>query len=157
MKTKQDSPGVIIPPPVFYIVIFILALLIQKILPVDRSLFHYTITKGIGILFLALSLYFILTALEKFFKSNNTVILVKPANSLQTDGIYGITRNPMYCGMAFLYLGLTCWIGNWWNLILFPILLSGNQFYVIRSEEKYLVRAFGDEYLAYKKKVRRWL
>jgi protein-S-isoprenylcysteine O-methyltransferase Ste14 len=31
------------------------------------------------------------------------------------------------------------------------------QAYIIKSEEKYLERAFGDKFIEYKKRVRRWL
>ena len=89
--------------------------------------------------------------------TKNTVILIKPASSLQITGIYGITRNPMYIGLAIVYLGITCFIGNWWNLILFPLLLIFVQEYIIKREEKYLEAEFGQEYEEYKNKVRRWL
>jgi protein-S-isoprenylcysteine O-methyltransferase Ste14 len=63
----------------------------------------------------------------------------------------------MYVALAIIYLGLTCLIGNWWNIIFFPLLFLVIQEYVIKSEEKYLERAFGNEYLNYKRRVRRWL
>jgi len=157
MENNTDSPGVYIPPPLFYILIFLAAVFMQKGVPIDNSLFHVLITKLAGILFILGSLFFIITAFSKFFKSKNTVILIKPASSLQTDGIYHISRNPMYVGMGFIYIGLTCLLGNWWNMILFPILLIIIQEYVIKSEENYLGRAFGEKYQEYKKNVRRWL
>jgi protein-S-isoprenylcysteine O-methyltransferase Ste14 len=63
----------------------------------------------------------------------------------------------MYVALAFVYLGISCLIGNWWNIIFFPFILLIFQEYVIKREEKYLERAFGKEYLDYKDKVRRWL
>lgn len=63
----------------------------------------------------------------------------------------------MYVGMTMIYLGLTCLIGNWWNVILSPVLLIIVQEYVIKREEKYLVQRFGQQYLDYKLNVRRWL
>jgi protein-S-isoprenylcysteine O-methyltransferase Ste14 len=59
--------------------------------------------------------------------------------------------------LAIVYLAFTCFIGNWWNIILFPVLLLIIQEYIINREEKYLHRRFGQEYLDYKTKVRRWL
>jgi len=96
-------------------------------------------------------------SLRQFFLTKNTLILIKPASSLQITGIYGITRNPMYVGLAILYLGITCLIGNWWNVILFPLLFIIVQEYIIKREEKYLELEFGKEYNDYKKTVRRWL
>lgn len=157
MKTKQDSPGVYIPPPLFYVLIFIASVFIQKKFYINDSLFHLNLTKGIGFIFLVIAFYFLVTSLTNFLKSKNTLVLIKPASSLQTKGVYGVSRNPMYVGLAFIYLGITCFIGNWWNIILFPLLLFIIEAYIIKSEEKYLVRAFGDEYIAYKKRVRKWL
>jgi protein-S-isoprenylcysteine O-methyltransferase Ste14 len=157
MKMKQDSPGVYIPPPLIYVLIFIAAIFIQKGVYIDDSLFRLKLTRGIGILFLIAAFFFLATSLAKFFKTRNTVILIKPASSLQTSGVYAISRNPMYVGLLFVYLGITCFIGNWWNIILLPLLIFIMQAYVIKSEEKYLERAFGDKFTEYKKRVRRWL
>ena len=157
MKTKQDSPGVYIPPPLIYALTFIAAIFIQKSVYIDDALFRLRLTRGIGILFLIAAFFFLASSLAKFFKTRNTVILIKPASSLQTDGVYAISRNPMYVGLLFIYLGITCFIGNWWNIILIPLLTFIMQAYVIKSEEKYLERAFGNEFIEYKKRVRRWL
>ena len=42
-------------------------------------------------------------------------------------------------------------IGNWWNMILLPVILLVIQGYIIKREENYLKRAFGEKYLDYKK------
>jgi len=129
----------------------------QKIIPITDILFHRTVIKIIGAIFIIAALYFSVRSLRQFFLTKNTLILIKPASSLQITGIYGITRNPMYVGLAILYLGITCLIGNWWNVILFPLLFIIVQEYIIKREEKYLELEFGKEYNEYKKTVRRWL
>jgi protein-S-isoprenylcysteine O-methyltransferase Ste14 len=154
---KSKGPGVYIPPPLFYVIIFIAAVLIQKQIPVDSALFQSRAFKVVGIFFMIISLFFLARSLRQFFQSRNTLILVKPATSLQTTGIYEISRNPMYVGMTILYLGLTCIIGNWWNIILFPLLFLIIQEYIIKREEKYLLLEFGEQYNEYKNNVRRWL
>ena len=63
----------------------------------------------------------------------------------------------MYASLVLVYLGLTCLMGNWWNIILLPLLLLVVQEYVIKREEKYLARKFGNEYMDYRQHVRRWL
>lgn len=157
MESKKDSPGVYIPPPLVYVLTFLAAVFIQKIVAINNAVFRLQLTKLVGILLLAISLVFLYTSLRKFFLTKNTLILIKPASSLQTTGIYNISRNPMYVSLTLIYLGLTCLIGNWWNIILFPILFFILQEYIIKREEKYLERAFGIEYTNYKRKVRRWL
>lgn len=157
MENKKDSPGVYIPPPLLYILIFLAAIFLQKKISIDESFFQWQIIKVAGIFMLIVSLFFSITSLRTFFQSKNTLILVKPASSLQTNGIYKISRNPMYLGLTFVYIGLTFLIGNWWNIILFPLLILIIQEYIIKREEKYLERAFAQGYLDYKLKVRRWL
>jgi protein-S-isoprenylcysteine O-methyltransferase Ste14 len=63
----------------------------------------------------------------------------------------------MYVGLTIVYLGITCFIGNWWNIILLPLLFLIVQEYVIKREEKYLVLEFGLKYEEYRRTVRRWL
>ncbi|MEP6748930.1 MAG: isoprenylcysteine carboxylmethyltransferase family protein [Bacteroidota bacterium] len=157
MENKKDSPGVYTPPPLIYVVTFLAALLVQKFIPIDASLIGTKLTKITGIIFFMIAVFFLFRSLRQFFYSKNTLILIKPAFSLQTGGIYNITRNPMYVGLAFIYLGVSCFIGNWWNIILFPLLLVIVQERIIKCEEKYLERRFGTEYISYKTKVRRWL
>ena len=111
----------------------------------------------IGILFFLLAVYYIARSMNQFIQTKNTIIPNKPAESLQTTGIYHSTRNPMYLGLVMVYLGLSCLIGNWWNIILLPLLLLIIQEYIIKKEEKYLVRKFGQEYIDYSRQVRRWL
>jgi protein-S-isoprenylcysteine O-methyltransferase Ste14 len=157
MKNKEDSPGVYIPPPLIYVLAFLAAIFIQKKISIGDSIFHLYITKIVGVLFLIISLLFLVTSLRQFFISRNTLVPIKPASSLQVNGIYNITRNPMYVGLALVYLGISCFVGNWWNIILFPLLLFIVQEYIIKREEKYLLRRFGQEYVVYKTKVRRWV
>ncbi len=157
METKRKHPGVYIPPPVIYATIFLLSLLLQKVFPLSVLFFKTQTAIVLGCIFVAFSLAFALPALLKFLKSRNTLITVKPANSLQTDGIYVISRNPMYLGLLFLYTGIAFFTGNWWSLILIPLVVIIITIYVIKREEKYLYDAFGPDFTAYKIKVRRWI
>jgi protein-S-isoprenylcysteine O-methyltransferase Ste14 len=154
---KSKGPGVYIPPPLFYVLIFIAAVLIQKQIPIADALFQTWTLKVVGIFFIIISIFFLARSLRQFIQSKNTVILIKPASSLQNTGIYRISRNPMYLGLAIVYLGITCILGNWWNIILFPLLFLIVQEYIIKQEEKYLELEFGQQYIEYKRTVRRWL
>jgi len=160
MNIQSDTskgPGVYIPPPLFYVLIFVIAVFVQKKIPIGDTVLHTVIIKTLGIILFIIALFFLFRSLRQFFLTKNTVIVFKPATSLQTTGIYAITRNPMYVGLAIVYLGATIFIGNWWNIILFPILILIVQEYIIKREESYLAIEFGHEYENYKKKVRRWL
>ncbi|MDB5239811.1 MAG: isoprenylcysteine carboxyl methyltransferase [Spirosoma sp.] len=154
---KSKGPGVYIPPPLFYVLVFLASMFIQRKLPIADGLFHQTVIKVVGIIFLIIALFFLVRSLRQFFLTKNTVVLIKPASSLQTTGIYGITRNPMYVGLAFVYCGVACFVGNWWTFLLLPFLILIIQEYIIKREENYLELEFGQAFLNYKKSVRRWL
>jgi protein-S-isoprenylcysteine O-methyltransferase Ste14 len=154
---KKDNPGIFIPPPLIYAAIFFLSILMQKIIPINNSFFDSRNATIAGIVLIVIALLFILPALIKFVQSKNTLVTIKSATSLQTKGIYSLTRNPMYMGLLILYSGIAMLEGNWWAFIFIPLIIIIVQSYVIRGEENYLQRAFGEEYNAYRKKVRRWI
>jgi protein-S-isoprenylcysteine O-methyltransferase Ste14 len=158
MKNKKDNPGVFIPPPLFYAIIFLLSFVLQGYFTIKGAyFFHSRIANICGIIFILAGLVFDISALRIFIKSKNTIVTIKPAASLQTSGIYSVSRNPMYTGLLLVYLGLAFTFGNWWTLILLPLLLLLINYFIILPEERYLGRSFGDSYNEYKKKVRRWI
>ena len=157
MEHKNDNPGIYIPPPLLYVVAFFAAVLIQRLLPLNKAYFYTTTSKLVGSVIILIGFVFSFPSLRQFFKTRNKLVTIKPANSLQTTDIYSVSRNPMYISLLLFYTGLTFIIGNWWNLILLPFLIIIVQEYVIKREERYLERRFGQEYFDYKTKVRRWL
>lgn len=157
MKEKKDHAGVYVPPPLFYVLTFLLSVVLQHYISLDRSFFLSSAVRISAKIVIAAALLFMLPALLKFLITRNTLITIKPANSLQTTGIYGISRNPMYLGLLLLYTGIALLIGNWWTVMLIPILVAIVTKFVILKEEKYLDRAFGEDYAAYRVKVRRWI
>ncbi len=157
MNQESDSPGIYIPPPVFFAVTFLLGIFLQRKFPISTTFFDLEISTVFGDFFIIISLIIGFSALLQFYKTRNTFKTHRPATSLQTSGVYSISRNPMYTGSYMFYIGLAFMIGNWWNFIFLPLLFFVFKGYVIRKEERYLERKFGQEYLDYKSRVRRWL
>ena len=94
-----------------------------------------------------------------FRRAQTTVNPMKPENTsaLVTDGIYGITRNPMYLGLLFVLTGWAFFLAAPWALagpVAFYAYISRFQ---IAPEERVLSAMFGDAYAAYQAQVRRWL
>jgi protein-S-isoprenylcysteine O-methyltransferase Ste14 len=56
-----------------------------------------------------------------------------------------------------LYAGIAILRNALWAILLLPLVLYVMQREVIEREERYLERTFGEEYLAYKRRVRRWV
>ncbi|MBK7408095.1 MAG: isoprenylcysteine carboxylmethyltransferase family protein [Saprospirales bacterium] len=157
MKTKIDHPGVYFPPPIIYVLVFFISIFIQKKIPLSGRFFESKAAFITGVILILTGLTIMAPALIKFFQTKNTLITVKPANSLQTSGIYSISRNPMYLGLLILYIGIGCFKGNVWSFMLVPVVILVITNFVIQNEEKYLERAFGVDYIEYRKKVRRWI
>jgi protein-S-isoprenylcysteine O-methyltransferase Ste14 len=81
----------------------------------------------------------------------------KPVPRLTTEGPFRYTRNPGYLSLTMLYAGIAVLRDALWAILLLPLVLIVIQREVIGREERYLERTFGEEYLAYKARVPRWV
>lgn len=77
--------------------------------------------------------------------------------SLVTTGIYSISRNPAFLGFDLMYIGILVTFFNWYLCIatIFVVVLFHLQ--IVNVEEDFLIEAFGEKYVAYKKKVCRYI
>ena len=76
-------------------------------------------------------------------------------NKLKTDGIYSWVRNPMYTGCWFIMIGITFMWHNYFVLPMIPIDWIILTVVLINTEEKWLLKVYGNEYAEYKKRVNR--
>ena len=90
-------------------------------------------------------------------RHRTTIVPHHPVSTLVTGGVYRLSRNPMYTGLAVVYLGLALMLGSWWPLVLWPLVILAVRQLVIRPEERYLAERFGPVYADYRSRVRRWL
>jgi protein-S-isoprenylcysteine O-methyltransferase Ste14 len=81
----------------------------------------------------------------------------KPTPTIVERGPFRISRNPMYLQMVLVCIGVAVILMNFWILALTPFCAWLLQRLAILPEEAYLERKFGDPYLTYKTRVRRWL
>ena len=94
-----------------------------------------------------------------FRRAKTTVNPLKPetSSSLVTSGVYRLTRNPMYVGLALVLLAWAVFLSCAWALpgpVVFILYMNRFQ---IGPEERVLSGIFGAAYSAYQAKVRRWL
>jgi protein-S-isoprenylcysteine O-methyltransferase Ste14 len=85
------------------------------------------------------------------------MIPFKEVSALVTTGVYRVTRNPMYLGMALVLFGTSITVGAYSALFVAPIFMAIIEFRFIRPEEVMLRELFGDVFDNYCKLVRRWL
>jgi protein-S-isoprenylcysteine O-methyltransferase Ste14 len=79
------------------------------------------------------------------------------ADSLNTEGIYSLVRNPLYIGNIAIFLGLTLVYGNPWICLIMTLFLLTQYLLIVAAEEKFLVDKYGVDYQAYMKKVNRFI
>jgi protein-S-isoprenylcysteine O-methyltransferase Ste14 len=82
---------------------------------------------------------------------------MKPTTAIVTKGPFRYSRNPLYVSLTLLYLGVALIINVLWIVLLVVPVLVVMQRGVIGREEAYLERKFGEKYLSYKARVRRWV
>jgi len=156
-QPDKDNAGVIAPPPLIFAGVFALALGID-IATSGPSLGLPDQARYIGGLALFLvGIALPLTAATRFRAAGTHVRPWKAATALVTSGIYRYTRNPMYLGMALIYVSFSVFADSVIALILLLPLLAVITYGVISREERYLEVKFGAPYREYKGKVRRWI
>src|SRR5262245_55580337 len=152
---EPDRAGVVAPPPVIYLAGLGLGLLLQWWWP--QRLLAWPVAVGLGAAIVLAGAAGSVWALLAMRRARTSVNPYKPTAALVSDGPYRFLRNPIYLADAVIYLGLAAALNTWWPVALLPVVLGVMQSGVIAREERYLERRFGEEYLQYKRRVRRWL
>lgn len=92
-----------------------------------------------------------------FYRHQMKVISLAPQKTLLTAGPYRFSRNPLYLGgNVFIFLGAALLLGSPSGIVLTAINIVAVNFMIAR-EEKQLEREFGEEWVSYRNRVRRWL
>lgn len=130
---------------------------------VSDAEFTFEITRTLNfklfVLAVLLGVAIALAGVISFRKESTTVNPLKPetASSLVTSGIFQYTRNPMYLGMAVAILGFAILLGSWLSLLGVVAFVLFIERFQIKPEEAALIECFGEQFIQYKKHIRRWL
>jgi protein-S-isoprenylcysteine O-methyltransferase Ste14 len=94
-----------------------------------------------------------------FRRARTTVNPMNPAasSSLVIGGIYRLTRNPMYLGFLLALIGWAVFLSNALAFLLLPVFIFYMNSFQIEPEERALASLFGQEFITYRSRVRRWL
>ena len=117
----------------------------------------HRVARLLGLPLLGAGLLLFLSSLRTMRRAGTDVRPDKPTSSLVVEGPYRFTRNPIYLGFTLFYGGITALANSLPSALLLPFVLLAMQRGVIGREERYLERIFGEEYLLYKARVRRWI
>lgn len=146
-----------IPPPIVFLIVAAAMGLAACFVP--PAPIPIVLRLGLGLAFILAGLASAASGFRAFRRAGTTLNPsdVEAASALVTEGVFSLTRNPMYLGLAALLLG-------WAALLAIPWLLIGPAAFVlfitrfqILPEERAMRAKFGRAYEAYKTRVRRWL
>jgi len=146
-----------IPPVIVFLICIGLMWVIHQIIPNQSLLFESKKFIVIGLMILGGSIG-VLGVIE-FARRSTTVNPHKPENTkaFVQSGAYSVSRNPMYLGLLIVLLSPVFYWGNLVTLIFLPLFVWYMNEFQIKPEEEMMMQKFGDEFLEYKKKVRRWV
>lgn len=158
-QASRDGAAVRFPPPLLPVITIIAGYVLGRFVPllsadVLPTPARYWIGATIAIVAVAVLVVW------PFRQFQATKQDVKPWTStpeIVVDGPYRFTRNPMYLAMVIVCLAFAIILSELWVLVLTPVCAYLLWHVAIRHEEAYLETKFGQPYLDYKARVRRWL
>lgn len=142
-------------PPQTLLLSVITMLVLNFLYPV-LDIIYYPFTL-IGVFPLVLGLMISISGSKLFEKIGTNIKTFNKPDKLVTQSLFAYSRNPMYLGFVLLLLGISILLGS-----LSPFIISFFYFMLLNNwyipfEEKCCEETLGEEYLAYKSIVRRWI
>ena len=151
----RDIAGVIAPPPLVFLAGLAVGFGLEALLP--SADLPGPLGPILGAVLILAGAALLLSFVRAFEAGDTAVEPWRETTAIVTDGPYRFTRNPGYLGMALVYAGIALASECMWVLAPLPLVLAVIDRGVIAREERYLERKFGEDYLGYKRRVRRWL
>jgi protein-S-isoprenylcysteine O-methyltransferase Ste14 len=148
-----DHPDLPVKPPLVFLAAIAVGLGIDHWFPMSVR------PEGLGwtgALLLGLAVALSQWAMHHFRTRKTSVFPWKPTRVILEDGPFAFTRNPIYLSFAMAQLGIGLALDALAVVLLVVPAVLATDRWVIRREEAYLERKFGDAYRAYRGRVRRW-
>jgi protein-S-isoprenylcysteine O-methyltransferase Ste14 len=155
MTRNPDTPGVIIWPPLLFLLMVGLGVGLHFCLPVTLPARGPLRVAG-GILAAAAGIVAV-WARHHMKRAGTNVRPDRPTTAIVTAGPFAFSRNPLYLSVCILNLAIGLILADIWPIVTAAIMAAVLQWGVISREERYLEAKFGDAYVEYRNRVRRWL
>ncbi|NQY34616.1 MAG: isoprenylcysteine carboxylmethyltransferase family protein [Alteromonadaceae bacterium] len=156
--TDIKGPAVKFPPPLVFIIFMLAGYALQFV-----KLFNIKINPEFSTVFTAIAIVVFLSgcaiiaiSILAFKRAQTHVEPWQPTSAIISTGIFAYSRNPIYLAFCLITIGVGIYLDNGWITLSFipSAFIIFN--IAIKKEELYLAEKFGEEYLQYKDKVRRW-
>ncbi len=155
----DDMPGrprkIVVPPPLIFLGPLLFGLLLGRVVPLP--FLPRGLSRALGGTLLGGGVLLAWWFGSTLRGAGTTVRIDRPVSRLVTGGPFRFSRNPGYLSFTLIYAGVATLRRSPWAIVLLPAALAMLQRTIIVKEERYLERRFGEEYLRYKARVRRWL
>jgi len=142
-------------PPTYLFVSIIAIIALHFLFPLMRLI--ALPWKLIGIIPLGIGIILNLVADQAFKRLGTTVKPYEKSSAFIKNGVFQISRHPMYLGMILILIGISILLGSltpFFVVVVFAIIMER---VFIQVEERMMEETFGDEYLEYRANVRKWL
>ena len=118
--------------------------------------FRKSVEIAVAVMTMALaigSVWFCSAAVRTLGKQWSITARVLQGHKLITSGPYNVVRNPIYSGMFGMLVATGLAISHWIGLLIAIVVFAVGTAIRVRSEERLLREAFGEEFDAYARKV----
>ncbi len=151
-----DNAEVVIHPPVLWVLLVAVGLGLNWVAPL--AFLPATLPlPWLGAAIWLAGVILAAVAVIQFRRAGTDVQVHTPTVAIVDTGVFAVSRNPIYVGAHIALVGVAVGVNSLWVLaMLIPFYLIIRHGVVAR-EERYLETKFGDAYVAYKARVRRWL
>jgi len=156
-QDRQDKKGAAVkfPPPAIFASCILLGAGLQYLRPVGLGIPESI--EIFGYLLVLFGITIVIHVAATFRRAGTAIEPWKPTTSVVTTGFYAWSRNPIYAGFCLINIGIGIASNSIWIFVSFIPAAFLLYHVAIAKEEAYLAEKFGEEYLTYKNKVRRWV
>ncbi len=145
-------------PTVLFLITIIMGMLLSWIKPWHWSLYlEYTVARSIGLVLLVTSFLLNTLAYREFKKSRTPHAPFMKPKVLITNGVFSVSRHPVYLALVLSECGLAFIFDSLWLLVTGVLLWGLLDSVIVRDEEKVLHSTFDQKYQNYMKMTRRWI
>ncbi|PCJ49002.1 MAG: hypothetical protein COA74_06980 [Gammaproteobacteria bacterium] len=152
----KDEKGAAVkfPPPLVFLLMMLAAYGFHNFFPMTLDVLPFRFYLGISMV--TFGAVIIIISFFTFRHAKTRIEPWKPTSNIISTGIFSYSRNPIYLAFCFISLGIGVSLNSFWISLSFIPSIVVVFFIAIKKEELYLTNKFGDDYLEYKAKVRRW-
>ncbi len=153
---KIDKTDFLIPPFALFYFYLVFANTFDWPTPSAQEFFRSGLIPWVGVFFCLAGLSLLAWSLVSFGQSFRVGIDAEHPDKLITDGVFAFSRNPIYVAFGFILAGQFLVFSNW---LLLVYMVAGVWLFhrQVLREEDFLKKHYGQEYLKYCSRVRRYL